>query len=158
MRDDTRNYLAVGAFVIAMGAALILWIALLSGGTGATDSYSMRYANVTGLDEGTQILYEGYPVGLIEQVSRVPDERDPHFLVDVSIQRGWRIPDDSVAEIKASGLLGGYLISIREGSSSTYLEPGAMIASRQAVQFKSESYRLSSAHPDSASSVISARV
>ncbi len=107
MRDDTRNYIVVGTFVLAMGVALILWIALLSGGTGATDSYSMRYANVTGLDEGTQILYEGYPVGLIEQVSRVSDERDPHFRVDVAIQRGWRIPDDSVAEIKASGLLGG---------------------------------------------------
>lgn len=48
-----------------------------------------------------------------------------------------RIPDDSVAEIKASGLLGGYLISIREGSSSTYLEPGATIPSKQAADLLS---------------------
>ncbi len=37
MREDTRNYVIVGTFVLAMLVALIVWIALLSGRTGATD-------------------------------------------------------------------------------------------------------------------------
>ncbi len=39
MRDERRNYLVVGAFVLAMFAALLVWIAVLSGRTGVTDSY-----------------------------------------------------------------------------------------------------------------------
>ena len=38
MRDDKRNYIVVGAFVIMMLVALILWIAKLSGSTGATST------------------------------------------------------------------------------------------------------------------------
>ena len=58
------------AFVLAMGAALLVWLAVLSGRTGATDPYFILYRNVMGLSVGTQVLYEGYPLGLIEEISR----------------------------------------------------------------------------------------
>lgn len=133
MRDDRRNYVAVGIFVIAMITALVLWIALLSGRTGSTDAYWVRYTNVTGLKQGTQILFEGYPVGLIEGIVRMDDMADPYFRVDLSIQGGWRIPSDSVAEVTASGLLGGYLVNIREGAAADTLEPGSEIRSKEAA-------------------------
>jgi len=55
MRDDQRNYILVGVFVIAMITGLLVWLALLSGRTSATESYYLRYTNVLGLSEGTQI-------------------------------------------------------------------------------------------------------
>ena len=77
MREDSRNYMIVGSFVLAMLVALITWIALLSGRTGATDDYHIVYDNVMGLKTGVEILYEGYPVGLIEDISPVEqDGRD----------------------------------------------------------------------------------
>ena len=54
MREDTRNFVVVGTFVITMLVALITWIALLSGRTGATDDYHIVYDNVMGLKTGVQ--------------------------------------------------------------------------------------------------------
>ncbi len=133
MKDDTKNYVIVGAFVLAMVAGLILWIALLSGRTGATDPFWARYGNVMGLKQGTQILYEGYPVGIIESISRVDDDGAPYFRVDLSIKRGWRIPADSVAQIASSSLLGGVVIDIAEGEAREALAPGSEIPAREAA-------------------------
>jgi phospholipid/cholesterol/gamma-HCH transport system substrate-binding protein len=133
MRDDQRNYVMVGIFVIAMIAGLILWIALLSGRTGATDTYYVRYDDVLGLAEGTQIYFDGYPVGLIESIEPMDDGDDQLFRLEVSIRKGWKIPDDSVAEITASGLLSAVVINIDSGDSPTALSPGDQIPSVEAA-------------------------
>ena len=71
MRDDRLNYVIVGIFVIAMVVGLVLWIAKISGGTGATDAYYIRYGAVPGLAKGAQIFFDGYPIGRIESIERV---------------------------------------------------------------------------------------
>ena len=53
--SDRRNYVVVGGFVLAMAAALTLWITLLTGRTGPTDDYTVVYENVNGLKAGTRI-------------------------------------------------------------------------------------------------------
>lgn len=133
MRNDKRNYIVVGIFVIAMLVALILWIALLSGRTGATDDYHIVYDNVMGLKTGAEILYEGFPVGHIEDIS--PGEREGRrsYRVDVSVKRDWPIPEDSSAEITAPGFLSAYVIDIQAGESQTLLEPGSEIEGREAT-------------------------
>lgn len=134
MRDDRRNYIMVGIFVIAMIVGLVLWIGKISGRTGATDPYTIRYDAVLGVAEGTQIYFDGYPVGLIESIEASDDPSDEKlFRLDVSIRRGWKIPDDSVAEITASSLLGAVIVNIRGGDSKTYLEPGDQIPSEEAA-------------------------
>jgi len=118
--------------VIAMLAALILWIALLSGRTGPTDDYYIVYDNVMGLKTGNEILYEGFPVGHIEGIT--PEEREGRraYRVEVSVQRDWPIPEDSVAKITAPGLLSASMIDIRGGKSQTLLEPGSEIEGKEA--------------------------
>jgi phospholipid/cholesterol/gamma-HCH transport system substrate-binding protein len=113
MRDDKRNYIVVGAFVIMMLVALIVWIAKMSGGTGAKDDYYIVYDNVMGLKKGAEILYEGFPVGHIEGISPVKREGRRSYRVDVSVQRDWPIPEDSVAEITAAGLLSAFVLDIQ---------------------------------------------
>jgi len=133
MRDDRRNYIMVGAFVLAMIAALILWIALLSGRTGATDTYYVRYSDVLGLSEGTQIYFDGYPVGMIENIEPMNGADDRRFRLEVSIRKGWRIPTDSKALITASGLLSAVVVNIEGGQSQTVLAPGDEIPSVEAT-------------------------
>jgi phospholipid/cholesterol/gamma-HCH transport system substrate-binding protein len=133
MREDSRNYVIVGSFVLAMLVALITWIALLSGRTGATDDYHVVYDNVMGLKTGVEILYEGYPVGLIEGISPVEQDGRRRYRVDVSVERGWPIPDDSRATITAPGLLSGFVIDIEAGESSTLLEPDDEIPGEEAA-------------------------
>jgi phospholipid/cholesterol/gamma-HCH transport system substrate-binding protein len=132
MRDDKRNYIVVGAFVITMLAALILWIAVLSGRTGATDGYYIVYGNVLGLKTGGEILYEGFPVGHIEDISPVEREGRLSYRLDVSVKRDWPIPEDSVADVTAAGLLSAYVIDIQAGESQTLLEPGSEIEGQEA--------------------------
>jgi phospholipid/cholesterol/gamma-HCH transport system substrate-binding protein len=132
MRDDQRNYAVVGAFVIAIAVGLIAWLAVLAGRTGATDPYHVHFANVMGLSSGTQVLYEGYPIGMIDDIQPTIREGRQIFRLDLSVQRGWRIPEDCLATITASGFLSAAVVNVRAGTSATLLEPGDEIPSVEA--------------------------
>lgn len=133
MKDDQRNYLIVGVFVIAMIAGLVLWIAMLSGGGGATDRYWTRYDSVLGLIAGgTRVYLNGYPIGKIETIERAEDGAQKMFLLELSVRKGWQIPEDSEVEITAAGLLSTNVLNIRRGRSGTLVEPGGEIPSREA--------------------------
>ena len=54
MRNEKRNYAAVGIFVIAMVLALVFWIGLMSGRGGASDDYYIVFSNVAGLKSGVE--------------------------------------------------------------------------------------------------------
>jgi len=133
MNYGKLNYVIVGGFVIAMLAGLIVALAMLTGRTGATDAYHVVYRNVTGIKFGTQVVYEGYPIGQVEDVVPEPSEGGMRFRVDFSVKEGWRIPEDSIAEIAAPGLLAAFTISIRAGESATALEPGGQVQGREAA-------------------------
>ena len=77
MRDPKKNYIVVGTFLLVLVAALIVWLSVLSGRTEATDPYFMEFNNVMGLTEGGQILFEGYPVGQIEEILLSHEARFP---------------------------------------------------------------------------------
>jgi phospholipid/cholesterol/gamma-HCH transport system substrate-binding protein len=129
MKSDKINYLVVGGFVLAMVVGLVVAVAVLTGRTGATDSYYAVYRNVTGVKFGTQVLYEGFPVGQVEEVTPIAKGGAMRFRVDISVREGWRIPDDSIAQIAAPGLLSAITISIHAGKGKNPLKPGAQIQS-----------------------------
>jgi phospholipid/cholesterol/gamma-HCH transport system substrate-binding protein len=85
-----------------------------------------------GLSSGTQVLYQGYPIGMIEDIQATVREGQQVFRLDLSLERGWRIPQDSVATIAASGLLSAVVVNVRAGASETLLEPGSEISSVEA--------------------------
>lgn len=128
MRTSGLNYAIVGAFVLAAVVGLVVALALLTGRTGATDSYYTVYGNVSGVKYGTQVMYEGYPVGQVEDIEPIRDEGgDTRFRVEMSIAEGWPIPQDSSADVMASGFLGGVIVNITGGDSPVVLEPGSRI-------------------------------
>lgn len=124
MRDNRVNYIVVGTFVIVMLAALLVSLALLTGRTGPTDVYYSVYDNVSGVTTGTQVLYEGYYVGQVEDILPVQRGGKTRFRVVMSIREGWNIPKDSIALIAASGLLSAVAVDIRSGDSKALLQPG----------------------------------
>ena len=130
MRESKSNYIVVGAFVVSVVTALVLWITLLSGGTGASDPYTIEFSNVAGLKTGVEILFEGYPMGLIEDIQ--PLEGIPRrYRVDVRVNHEWPIPEDSLALISA-GLFSAAVIDIQAGSSEQLLAVGSEIPSSEA--------------------------
>lgn len=130
MNGGKINYVVVGAFVLAMAAALVVSLAVLMGRTGATDAYYAVYRNVTGIKFGTQVLYEGYPIGQVEKVTPVPSESGMGFRVEFGVVKDWRIPEDSVATITTPRLLAATTINISAGESAVALRPGGMLRGR----------------------------
>ena len=130
MTGERRNALVAGCFVVAMLAALLAWIALLSGRAGATDAYFAVFERVHGLRAGTEIFFDGYPVGLIDRIAPQDGPEGRRFRVDLRIRRGWPVPVDSRARI-LQGLFARVVIDIRGGASGQRLDPGSEIPAEE---------------------------
>jgi len=124
MKHENVNYLVVGSFVLAVLAALIISLTLITGRDGDTENYNVYYDSVAGLKYGTIVSYEGYQLGQVEAVEPVQDNGKTRYKVTFGIREDWKVPADSVARIVSSGLLGGISIDIQEGVSKTALKPG----------------------------------
>lgn len=133
MRDHRLNYVAVGAFVLAMAAALIGVVSVMKGRTGATDPYYLVLDNVADVKYGTQVRYEGYPIGQVERIAPFAEGSLMRFRVDVGVRRGWRLPTDSLARVGSSSLLSAKTIDIRRGHSAATLKAGDAIPSAPPV-------------------------
>ncbi len=129
MKNNKANYLIVGIFVLLVITGIVASVALLSGRTGATDDYYAIYDNVSGIEFGTRVLYEGYPIGQVKLVKPVQEKDRLRFRVNFSITENWKIPADTTAVIASSGLLAAVTISLKAGKSDQILKPGAQIVS-----------------------------
>ncbi|HIP79116.1 MAG TPA: MCE family protein [Kiloniellaceae bacterium] len=123
MRHQGLNYALVGGFVIAMLAAAVAAMIALSGGAGPRDHYTIVFDNVADVKFGTQVRYEGFPVGQVEAIEPVAENGAMAFHLDVSVQKGWVIPADSVARIHSSKFLAAKTVEITRGESPTSLSP-----------------------------------
>lgn len=112
--------------MVAVG--LLAALLLLTGRTGATDSYYAIYDNVSGVSYGTPVRFEGYNVGQVEGVEPVSRDGAVRFRVELAVREGFPIPADSKAAIASAGLLSGSAIAISRGTADSNVEPGAMLA------------------------------
>ncbi|NEV62810.1 MlaD family protein [Thiorhodococcus minor] len=145
VQAQRRDLLLAGTFVLAMAGVVLATLAFLMpsllGRAYRLDAY---FADAKGLDVGMQVLQAGYVIGLVERVqpifsadgpledpceiwgeaSTVDATRRPCFRATLRIQRDWPIPEDSLAQIGAEGLLKGDAIKILPGSSPQPLAHG----------------------------------
>ncbi len=131
MKRDTVNYLASGAVVVAVLIFLFMVLYNITGRSGDTDSYYAQYANVAGLRYGTPVYFDGYRIGQVEEVSPIHNGARTDFRVDFSVEEGWPIPTDSIAEIATAGLLSDVFILLRQGQSETMLEPESKVIGKE---------------------------
>lgn len=133
LRNRRLNYTLVGGFVLLIALGIFASLVLLTGRAGPTDRYVTVYDNVKGLKYGTQVLFEGYPVGQVERIVPFRDGERMRFRVELSVARDWPIPADSVAQVTASGLLSAMTIDIRAGDSEALLQPGERLTGGEAA-------------------------
>jgi phospholipid/cholesterol/gamma-HCH transport system substrate-binding protein len=146
-----RDLLLAGGFVLAMAAVALGTLALLVPGLlGGVYRLHAYFADASGLHTGTQVLQEGYVVGMLEALEPVFPGREgaeadlcppreakgasrsarlPCFRATLRILDGWPIPRDSLVQLGSAGLLQGQAIKIRPGASDTPLTDGERIAS-----------------------------
>jgi phospholipid/cholesterol/gamma-HCH transport system substrate-binding protein len=123
-----RLELLVGIFVV-LGIADIayLTVKLGSGSLLGGDTYLVeaRFANAGGLNAGSSVLVAGVTVGRVKSIHM--DLLDYSAIAVLQIQSALKIPTDSMASIKTSGLIGDKFVALLPGADESYLEPGARI-------------------------------
>jgi phospholipid/cholesterol/gamma-HCH transport system substrate-binding protein len=125
---QTSLELLVGTFVLlGIAAVAYLTIKLGSGSVVSGDTYLLeaRFANAGGLHSGSSVLLAGVTVGRVDAV-RV-DPADYSAIATLRIPAALRLPTDSMASIKTTGLIGDKYVFLSPGADETYLEPGARI-------------------------------
>lgn len=106
--------LAVGYLTVKLGR-----MELLQG-----DYYLVhaRFQNVTGLKTGSSVEIAGVPVGRVTAITINPENFAA--MVDMKIEGGVTLTDDTIASIKTQGLIGDKFVKLSPGGSSTDLKTG----------------------------------
>ncbi len=133
MYKQRVHYVIIGVFVTAMVIASAASVALLTGRTGPTERYFVVLDNVSDVKYGTQVRYEGYPIGQVEGITPIIDGPGMKFRLDVSIRQGWRIPTDSVARVGNTNFLAAKTLDIESGRSPVMVKVGQQISAEAAI-------------------------
>jgi len=124
----SRLELLVGFFVLlGLAAVLYLTVKLGSGGLPSGDTYLLqaRFTNASGLHRGGSVVVSGVTVGRVVDIQLNKD--DFCAIATLRVQSTLRLPTDSMASIKTSGLIGDKFVALSPGADEAYLEPGNLI-------------------------------
>lgn len=139
MTRDKRLELGVGLFVLAGLAAIVyLTVKLGAGELVGSDTYPLeaRFANTGGLNKGSTVMLGGVTVGRVEAIKLDPS--DFSAIVEMSILKDVRLPSDTMASIKTSGLIGDKFIALAPGAEEELLSPSdRILMTESAVELES---------------------
>lgn len=121
----------MGAVVLVI-AALFLFFAYTTSGVRAVGGYPVtaQFSRIDGVRDGTDVRIAGVKVGSV--VSESLDPKTYLATVTMNINPKYKLPDDTVAEITSSGLLGDKYMSLEPGGSDKDIPPGGQIKYTQA--------------------------
>ncbi len=122
----------MGAVVLVV-AALFLFFAYTTSQVHAVSGYSVtaQFTRIDGIRDGSDVRIAGVKVGSI--VDETLDPKTFLATVKMSINPDYKLPDDTVAEIISSSLLGDKYMSLAPGGSEKDIPPGGQIKYTQAT-------------------------
>lgn len=128
MRLTTEQKFRLGIFWISGGilTALIFGLVLSDTFLQSRDNYYIEFVDqpVSGLQEGSSVLYQGIQVGRVEGI-RFDREEPRRVTVELSLRSGVPIKSDVEAQLTMTGITGGRQIELIGGSrSAELLDPG----------------------------------
>lgn len=139
MTRDKRLELGVGLFMLAgLAAVVYLTVKLGAGALVGSDTYPLeaRFSNTGGLSKGGTVVLGGVTVGRVEEIRLDPS--DYSAIVEMSVLRDVRLPADTMASIKTSGLIGDKFVALAPGAEEDFLEPSdRIVMTESAVELES---------------------
>lgn len=131
---QSRLELIVGVFVLA-GLLAVAYLALRIGAGALVggDSYTLkaRFNNAGGLNPGSNVVIAGVPVGRVESIQL--NAKDYSALVELSVRSDVKLPVDSIASIKTSGLIGDKFLALSPGGEDAMLPAGGLISDTEST-------------------------
>ncbi len=117
--------IGVGIFIV-VGFLCFTWISIKLGDINffGEDTYSLeaRFNSVAGLKEGATIEIAGVRIGKVSSIDL--DSEDYEAIVQLSIDKGIRLQEDSIASIRTAGIIGDKYVDISPGGLDEFIEPG----------------------------------
>lgn len=137
--SDKRLQFGVGLFVlVGLAAVVYLTVKLGAGALVGSDTYPLeaRFANTGGLNKGSTVTIGGVRVGRVEEIRLDPS--DFSAIVEMNVLQGVRLPADTMASIKTSGLIGDKFVALAPGAEESLLQPADRITmTESAVELES---------------------
>ena len=121
----TGHAFTVGLFLIAGTVCFSYLASMLGDATWFDDPrYHLRarFVSASGLRAGADVELAGVAVGKVETVIFDPGEFQA--VVEFSLPESIRIPDDAIASVRSTGIIGGKFLKITPGGSERFLVPG----------------------------------
>lgn len=87
---------------------------------------SARFDSVSGLKPGARIEIAGVDVGKVDRIALDPKSGD-QALVYFKIRSDVKIPDDVIASVRTSGIIGDKFILLKPGGSDRFLKNNDII-------------------------------
>ncbi len=121
----------VGAAVIVVAAAFLAYAYGASGKATGRDHYRIEavFGRIDGVTVGSEVRIAGVKVGAVSANSL--DLKTYEANVQLAINRGVGIPEDSIAKVVSDGILGGAHIAIEPGAAEEMLREGDKITITQ---------------------------
>ncbi len=95
------------------------------------------YERIAGLSANNPVLINGYQVGLVRNISFIPNDPSGRLLVEMGITEDIKIPTDSRAIIQP-GLISSNVINIRLGKSFVFAEPNDTLNADVAISIQEQ--------------------
>jgi len=117
----------VGAIVVLIGFGFVHYA--YSGRqvkTVAGYTVNAHFHRVGTIQLGAPVKVAGVTVGRVASIGL--DKNNFQVVMDLTIEDGLKLPNDTKASITTDGLLGGKYVKLMPGQAKQYLAPGARIA------------------------------
>ncbi len=112
--ETQARYIIVGSFVLVtllIGFLFVMWIGH-SELTSEARTYDIYFeGSVTGLKEGSQVLYRGVPVGTVKSIT-IDLKNTDRVRVCIGVSPSTPIQEDTLATLEMQGITGLSLIHI----------------------------------------------
>ena len=120
----------IGAVVLLV-AAWFLYFAYSRTEIGPVGGYHVnaRFDKVGDLANGADVKISGIKIGTV--TAQTLDPETYQAVIEMGIQSGVKLPDDTTAKIASAGLLGGSYINLEPGGSEDLLSDGGRISYTQ---------------------------
>jgi phospholipid/cholesterol/gamma-HCH transport system substrate-binding protein len=129
----SRNLIetVLGAVVLVV-AALFLFFAYTTSQVRAVAGYQLtaEFDRIDGIRDGSDVRIAGVKVGSV--IGAKLDPKTFLATLNISIAHKYKLPDDTVAEIVSSSLLGDKYMALVPGGSDKSIPPGGRIKYTQA--------------------------
>jgi phospholipid/cholesterol/gamma-HCH transport system substrate-binding protein len=121
----------VGAAIIAVAIGFFSYAYNTSGRGGAGGGYhiSADFDNIDGVNIGSDVRIAGVKVGSV--VGQRLNPKSYQARIDMVIQSGLELADDTSAKITAEGLLGAKFVALEPGGSETKVADGGELSYTQ---------------------------